>query len=178
MRILPDSLDVISKGNAKKDVTELDRLSFTVRRIEALCAVVPKDSYKATPNDELVPNLGFRGLKQDGLTLANFRHFRDLPQDIKIKKKVENGSDVNFLDDLEHDIPANCWSLKIDASKLNVSFLYFVFPYKFVKLLTFQVQLTSTFWQGFVAYARVNSPIFGYAYFGDGMYVGDFPFIN
>ena len=112
---------MISKGNAKKDVTELDRLSFTVRRIEALCAVVPKESFKATPNDELVPNLGFRGLKQDSLTLSSFRHFRDLPQDIKIKKKVENGSDVNFLDDLEHDIPANSWSLKIDASKLNVS---------------------------------------------------------
>jgi hypothetical protein len=54
---------VIQKGNSQKDITELDRLSFTVRRIDALCAVIPKESYKATPNDELVPNLSFKGLK-------------------------------------------------------------------------------------------------------------------
>jgi radial spoke head protein 9 len=112
--------DIIQKGNSTKDITELDRLSFTVRRIDALCAVVPKDSYKATPNDELVPNLGFRGLKQDDVTLHSFRHFRDIPHDIKIKKKIENGNDVNFLDSLDNDIPCKSWSLKIDNSKLNV----------------------------------------------------------
>jgi radial spoke head protein 9 len=115
-------LDVIQRGNSKKDITELDRLSFTVRRIEALCAVIPKESFKATPNDELVPNMGFRGLKLEGegVTLKSFRHFREIPQELKIKKKVENGSDVNFLDELDNDIPTNSWSLKIDSSKLNV----------------------------------------------------------
>lgn len=119
-KCISDQQDIIQKGNSVKDITELDRLSFTVRRIDALCAVVPKDSYKATPNDELVPNLGFRGLKQDDVTLHSFRHFRDIPQDIKIKKKIENGNDVNFLDSLDNDIPCKSWSLKIDSSKLNV----------------------------------------------------------
>lgn len=114
---------MISRGNAKKDITELDRLAFTVKRIDNLCAVVPKESYKATPNDELVPNKGFKGLKQEGLTLHSFRHFREIPEKLKIKKKVENDQDVNFLDDLDNDIPTNSWCLKFDSSKLNVGIL-------------------------------------------------------
>lgn len=33
-------------------------------------------------------------------------------------------------------------------------------------------------WPGFIAYARANSRVFGYAYFGDGRCVADYAFIN
>lgn len=61
--------DVIIKGNAESDITELDRLSFVVRRIDALCAVVPTESYKSGPNNELVKNIGFKGIKTGEFSL-------------------------------------------------------------------------------------------------------------
>ncbi len=115
-------IDVIAKGNAEKDITELDRLSFTVRRIDYLCAVVPAESFKNTPTGELVKNVSFNGIKTGQFTLQSFRHFRDIPEPLKIRKRVENEKEINFLDTLEHDVPSGTWSLKIDDSKLNVSF--------------------------------------------------------
>lgn len=116
-------IDVIAKGNAEKDVTELDRLSYTVRRIDTLCGVVPAESYKSTPTGELVKNVSFSGIKTGQFTLASFRHFRDIPEFIKIRKRVENEKQINFLETLDHDIPAGAWSLKLDDSKLNVFYL-------------------------------------------------------
>ena len=45
-----------------KNVTELDRLSYVVRKIEADCHVVPRGSFKLTPIHEIKKNEAFRGL--------------------------------------------------------------------------------------------------------------------
>lgn len=115
---------MIAKGNAESDVTELDRLSFTVRRIDTLCAVVPAESYKSTPNGELTKNIAFKGIKTGKFTLESFRHFRDIPEHVKLRKRVEQEGSINFLETLENDIPSGSWSLKTDDSKLNVSTLF------------------------------------------------------
>ena len=118
---------MIAKGNAESDITELDRLSFTVSRIDALCAVVPTEAYKTTPNGELVRNIGYRGIKSGQFSLDSFRHFRDIPEPIKIRKQVQNPDSINFLDNLEGDIPSGSWSLKVDSSNLNVRRFQFTF---------------------------------------------------
>lgn len=118
---------MIAKGNAESDITELDRLSFTVRRIDSLCAVVPAESYKSSPNGELVKNIGFKGIKTGQFALDSFRHFRDIPEHIKIRKKVEQPDAINFLETLENDIPSGSWSLKVDDSQLNVIQTVFLF---------------------------------------------------
>ena len=118
-------VDVIAKGNAESDITELDRLSFTVRRIDTLCAVVPTESYKSTPNGELIQNIGFKGIKTGTFGIESFRHFRDIPEHVKIRKRVEEPEAVNFLETLENDVPSGSWSLKVDASQLNVRFNQF-----------------------------------------------------
>jgi hypothetical protein len=60
-----------------------------VRRIDTLCAVVPAESFKSTPNGELIKNLGFKGIQTGKFSLDSFRHFRDIPEHIKIRKSVE-----------------------------------------------------------------------------------------
>lgn len=118
-----NQIDVIARGNAEPDVTELDRLSYVVRSIDTLCAVVPTESYKSTPNGELIKNIGYKGIPTGQFSLDSFRHFRDIPEQIKIRKSVEQPDSLNFLETLERDIPSGNWSLKVDASNLNVSYI-------------------------------------------------------
>jgi len=81
--------------------------------------VVPAESYKSTPNGELIKNMGYRGIKSGKMSLDSFRHFRDIPEHVKIRKRVEEDN-INFLETLENDIPCGSWSFKTDASELNV----------------------------------------------------------
>jgi hypothetical protein len=116
-------LDIIARGNQQANVTELDRLSFVVQNIDMECSIVPFNSFKSTPNGELVKNLGYKGMSSDQLSLDNFRHFRNIPEELKIRKMVEQGDGyVNFLEGLDNDLPKGRWSLKIDHSKLKVLF--------------------------------------------------------
>lgn len=59
--------------------------------------------------------------------------------------------------------------MKVDHSKLKVKKNF---------LLIFKAYLTSMYWPGFVSYARANSTIYGFGYFGDGRRVSDLAFIN
>jgi len=65
---------------------------------------------------------------------------------------------ADFLDPISDDLPIGSWSLQSDNSKT-------------------QITLRSLLWPGFVAYHRANSPIFGYAYFGNGIRNDDLPFL-
>lgn len=78
-------LEIIQRGNQQANVTELDRLSYVVHTIDQECAVVPAEAFKGTPNGELVKNINFRGEAPGKFTLASFRHFRDIPEEQKIK---------------------------------------------------------------------------------------------
>lgn len=69
-----------------KNITELDRLSFVVHRIEDECHIVPEGSYKLTPIQEIRPNEAFQGLEKDeNSSLAKYVHFTP----IKSKDKKE-----------------------------------------------------------------------------------------
>jgi len=130
---LKPSLDIIARGNQSSNLTELDRLSFVVQNIDMECAIVPKDAYKSTPNGELVKNIGYKGLKSDEISLENFRHFRNIPEQFKIKCMVEQGENyTNFLQGLENDLPCGRWSMKLDHSKLKVKKKFLKFFLKFL----------------------------------------------
>ena len=53
-------LELPSRG-----ITELDRLSYVVRTIEADCQTIPMGSFKHTPTKEVRRNEAFQGLRQD-----------------------------------------------------------------------------------------------------------------
>ena len=77
---------IIQKGNKMPDITELNRLSYTVSAIDRECAVVPAEAYKNTPNGETIKNIGFTGLKVGQAGTENWRHFRDVRESDRIKR--------------------------------------------------------------------------------------------
>lgn len=154
-----DCLDIIQKGNQEAALTELDRLSVVVREIERSCAIVPADSMKNTPNGETIENIGFRGIKLGSEGCASWKHFRGVHENERIKRSVQKEGELNYLDELENDIPRGAWSVKKDSSGLKLF-------------------VTNKFWEGFLAYARCNSPVYGYIYFGDGRSSNDFVFTH
>ena len=48
-----------------KNLTELDRLAFTVCEIEKACATVPKGAFKYTPLHQITANEAFKGLAKE-----------------------------------------------------------------------------------------------------------------
>jgi len=136
-------------------------LAYVVRAIENDCASVPVGAFKLTPAHELRYDEHFKGLNpKDAFTLDSWQHFR-APQDpsrISLISLEEAVFFRSFLDPLSSDHPSGQWSLQRDASNL---------------LLT----LTSLYWPGYISYHLALSPIFGYAYFGNGLKNVNLPFM-
>lgn len=130
--------------------------------IENECAVVPKSAFRTTPNDEVRCNDSFKGLsREEARNLDNYRHFRPSSQETKIDllSKNDRNDILNFFDDLKCDVAKNSWSL-VCSKEISTVFL------------------RNAKWPGFAGYHRVNSDIFGYAYFGDGRKVSDIHFLT
>lgn len=144
-----------------KHVTELNRLSFVVHSIENNCAVVPKGSFKFTPLRETVRNEAFKGLSKDhAFLLQNWQHFRIIQQADKIGLMQRDESVYNnlFLDELVADFPKNCWSLVKDSTESVAN-------------------IRNILWPGYYAFHRVNTPLFGGLYIGNGVRNNDLPFM-
>jgi len=47
---------------------------------------VPAEAYKNTPNGETIRNIGFLGLRVGNTGTANWRHFRDVCEEDRIKR--------------------------------------------------------------------------------------------
>lgn len=154
----------IDKQNTElpaKGVTELDRLAYAVHAIENDCQVVPVTSFKMTPIKEVRRNEAFRGLKKDQVfQLDSYMHFRK-PITKDKKEQLERDEAIynhRFLDELTTDLPQGSWNLLKDTSE--------------------QVAiLRNKLWPGYFAYHRVNTPIYGGIYFGNGIKNLDLPFM-
>jgi hypothetical protein len=154
-------VEIIRKGNVLTSLTELHRLSYLVRKIDFECAVVPYPSHKTTLTGELILSHGFNGLKPEELAvMQSYRHYREADEETRLKIFVESDKKaVNTLESLDKDIPKHCWSIVLDHSKL----VAFVRNFK---------------WPGFLGYARANTNVYGFCYFGDGRCVKDLVFTN
>ena len=144
-----------------KSVTELNRLSQVVQKIENNCSVVPKGSYKFTPLKETILNEAFRGLTPDrAFALDQWQHFRPVQQADKVGLMQRDESVYNhkFLDDISADFPKHCWSLSKDSTETVAN-------------------LKNNLWPGYYAFHRVNTPVFGALYIGNGVRNNDLPFM-
>lgn len=63
-----------------------------------------------------------------------------------------------FLDDISLDFPKHCWSLTKDSTETVAN-------------------LRNNLWPGFYAFHRVNTPVFGAVYIGNGVRNNDLPFM-
>lgn len=72
------------KNFVARNLTELDRLHYTVLAIENDCHVVPHGAMKLTEAHEVKRNNAFRGLScSDALKLENYSHFRNVQDEAK-----------------------------------------------------------------------------------------------
>lgn len=139
-----------------KNLTELDRLSYTVRAIEIECQIVPIGGFRMCEQHEMRYNDSFRGLSAKNLSLKNFQHFRYPQTESAIKKmgiyesNVESSNCIFLLDFLEGLQNEDHWSLQLDTTQEWVT-------------------VRSLFWQGYVAFHHLGTQDFGGVYVGNGV---------
>lgn len=153
-----DVLVVSSKG---KNITELDRLAYTVNEIDRQCHLVPEGSTKLTPLHEIRRNEAFVGLnKDDAICLSKYYHFRRVEFKDKVDQMERDDSvfKFDFLDPIESDPIKGSWTLHLDTTESIVN-------------------LRNLLWPGFYAYHKIGTTLYGNFYCGDGRKNHDLPFM-
>jgi radial spoke head protein 9 len=153
----------IFKPNLKlKNLTESDRLSFVVRTIEHDTSIIPLGGFKMLPINEIRRNDLFEGLSSDELDkIENYFHFRKIESQNK-KDMIDMGKavfDFSFLDSLSDDNLKGAWSIQTDSAKTVCN-------------------IRSLVWNGYFAYHKANTNLFGSVYIGYGIKNMDIPFMQ
>ena len=153
----------IFKPNLKlKNLTESDRLSFVVRTIEHDTSIVPLGGFKMLPINEIRRNDLFEGLSSDELDkIENYFHFRKIESQNK-RDMIDMGKavfDFSFLDSLSDDNLKCAWSIQTDSAKTVCN-------------------IRSLVWNGYFAYHKANTNLFGSIYIGFGIKNMDIPFMQ
>ncbi|KAI4834881.1 radial spoke head protein 9 [Plasmodium brasilianum] len=141
------------------DITEVERLSYVIRKIDEDAFIVPHNSVKITNNLEMKFS-NFTGLNiLDALKLTSWVHFR-YPKNLTYDK-IKNYNTFfldNFLDSINSDIPTNIWNIKINKELSKISIINCLYP-------------------GYVFYHMLNTPFYASIYIGNGISNYDLPFL-
>ncbi|CRH02587.1 conserved Plasmodium protein, unknown function [Plasmodium relictum] len=148
-----------NKKYDKQNVTELERLSYIVRKIDEEAFIIPYNSVKINSNLEVKFSI-FNGLNiLEALKLTSWVHFR-YPKNLTYDK-IKNYDTFflnNFLDSINSDNPTNMWNIKINEELNKISIINYLYP-------------------GYVFYHILNTPFYGSLYIGNGMSNYDLPFL-
>jgi len=146
---------------AEHPLTELDRVSWTISKINDECRIVPKNSVLLTSSKKMQRNTGFSGLsRRDANRLSSYLHFRTPrdPYSVSKYRKAAAINDTGFLDSITEDLPRGCWKLQAKGAALNVS-------------------IKNMLWHGFEFKYRAGSAVFVQSYFGHGIRRNDLVFM-
>ncbi|SOV79243.1 conserved Plasmodium protein, unknown function [Plasmodium sp. gorilla clade G3] len=153
------NIDIKKKKYEKQNITELDRLSYTVRKIDEEAFIIPYNSIKITNNLEM-KFCNFNGFNiLDALKLTSWVHFR-YPKNLTYDK-IKNYNSFflnNFLDSIKSDIPSDIWNIKINKQLNKISILNALYP-------------------GYTFYHMLNTPFYASLYIGTGVSNYDLPFL-
>lgn len=145
------------------EMKEEERLAAVVATIDEEVAVIPRGAYVKGPLGEVVTNKSFKGLPlEEANQLKYYFHFRvstvSVVDNVVTDKNLNSITrSIDFLDNLEKDIPNGCWSIQCDQGVSMV--------------------LRSLSWLGMTAYHVPNTPTYGYFYCGTGEKNPDLPFM-
>ncbi|GAB68994.1 hypothetical protein PCYB_144220 [Plasmodium cynomolgi strain B] len=117
------------KKERQSDITELERLSYVVRKIDEEAFIVPYNSVKITNNLEM-KFANFSGLNMiEALKLTSWVHFR-YPKNLTYDKiKSYNTFFLNnFLDSIKSDVPASMWNVKVNKQLSKISIMNCLYP--------------------------------------------------
>jgi len=142
-------------------VTEEKRLASLVAAVDDKCAVAPKGALLLDARHRVVPSPSFRGVSTDvAMDVSQYVHWR-VPTQFEKKRAFETKGltqTTDFLDTIEADEPMGCWSPIFEASACLATLRNNVYP-------------------GFVAFASMAGPGYGYVYFGNGVRNDDIAFM-
>ena len=148
-------------GDIFKPNLKLKNLTV-VRTIEHDTSIVPLGGFKMLPINEIRRNDLFEGLSSDELDkIENYFHFRKIESQNK-RDMIDMGKavfDFSFLDSLSDDNLKGAWSIQTDSAKTVCN-------------------IRSLVWNGYFAYHKANTNLFGSVYIGYGIKNMDIPFMQ
>jgi len=135
----------------KRDLTELDRLTFVVYAIENDCQICPVGSFKMTSEHQVRRNEAFCGLAKDqAANLDCYAHFRNV-QGAEKKEALDSPAasfNARFLASAGEDQPKGTWTLQTRTGYTHVRSLK---------------------WPGYQFFHKQGTNKFGGMYIGDGL---------
>jgi len=95
---------------------EEERLAAVIATIDEEARIVPRGAYIITPTHRVMTNRSFEGLSTvESGKLCSYMHFR-AERDGRTKSNVKDNSNfdpsIDFLDEIEPDIPRGAWTLQ------------------------------------------------------------------
>merc|ERR1712130_356200 len=142
-------------------LTELDRLSWTISKVNDECYIVPQNSVILTSSKIIQKNKNFETLSRNNANkLDSYLHFRTPrdPYSVSKYRKAAAMNDTDFLDPITSDLPSGCWRLHSKKAGLEVS-------------------IKNLLWHGFEFKYNVGESQYSQAYFGQGIRQNDLIFM-
>ena len=142
-------------------LTELDRLSWTISKVNDECYIVPQNSVILTSSKIIQKNKNFETLSRNNANkLDSYLHFRTPrdPYSVSKYRKAAAMNDTDFLDPITSDLPSGCWRLQSKKAGLEVS-------------------IKNLLWHGFEFKYNVGDSQYAQAYFGQGIRQNDLIFM-
>lgn len=142
-------------------LTELDRLSWTISKVNDECVIVPQNSVILTSSKIIQKNKNFETLsRNDANKLDSYLHFRTPrdPYSVSKYRKATAMNETDFLDPITNDLPKGCWRLQAKKAGLEVS-------------------IKNLLWHGFEFKYNVGDSQYCQAYFGQGIRQNDLIFM-
>lgn len=140
---------------------EEDRLAATIFLINEEAVAVPRGALFKRPDGVVVENLSFEGLSAlEADEIKCYLHYRNAHNkwNTNLLTRQDYNYALDFLDTLDEDLPEGCWSIRMVAGR------------------TLAI-VRSLYWPGMIIYHFIDTPKFGFVYFGNGKRVVDVPFM-
>lgn len=132
---------------------EMNRLAYTVKKIERDCVIVPRGALVVDAGKKVIANKYFEGLShQTAIETRAYSHMRK-PEGLEglaMMKRPGIIKSGDFLDCISKDSPKEMWSIQYNS-------------------LNTMAYVRNLFWDGYSFYSVINTPEYGGAYFGTGV---------
>mmetsp|Transcript_16707 Transcript_16707/g.28328 ORF Transcript_16707/g.28328 Transcript_16707/m.28328 type:complete len:275 (+) Transcript_16707:188-1012(+) len=132
---------------------EVHRLTFTVKKIDRECALVPRGALSLDTGKKVISNANYQGLSYEtSRELRAYMHLRQPEnlQGIALLKRPGIIKTDDFLDSIDKDLPKEMWSITHDNAGSTV-------------------HVRNLYWDGYCFYSVLKSSEYGSAYFGNGV---------
>lgn len=187
-----ENKDASNSGDEPPEIeyklTELDRVSWTISKINDECYIVPINSLILTSSKIMQKNKNFSGLtRNEANKLDCYLHFRTPkdPYSISKYRKATALNETEFLDPITNDLPKGIYFFffiflydYFHRSLTAFLFCYYVGCWRLnSKKSGLEVSIKNLLWNGFEFKYQVGDTQYVEGYFGNGIRQNDLVFM-